>query len=81
VVNLLAIVIENSQPALQGFPTLFLHRSGLIDVLNQHTDLPKEAIGTILDGFTVQKANMESEKRELWKPSRNIVLSVVDSLK
>jgi hypothetical protein len=70
VVNLLAIAIENSQPAPQGFPTLFLHRSDLIETLHQHTGLTKKAIGTILDGFTVQKADMESEKRELWKPKQ-----------
>jgi len=70
VVKLLAIVIENLQPAPQSSPTLFLHRSSLIDTLHQHTKLTKKTIGTILDGFTVQKSDMESEKRELWKPKQ-----------
>lgn len=70
VVKLLAMVIEHSRPSPQGFPTLFLHRSKLIDTLHQHAGLTQKTIGTILDGFTIQKADMELEKRKLWKPKQ-----------
>ena len=53
-VKLLAMVLEHSQPSSQGFPTLFLHRSNLIDNLHQHTGLTQKAIGIILDGFKFQ---------------------------
>ncbi|MBC7971890.1 MAG: hypothetical protein H7Z11_17500 [Verrucomicrobia bacterium] len=69
-VNLLAIIIKDSQPAPQSFPTLFLHRSNLIDTLHQHTGLTKKAVEIVLDGFTIKKADMEAEKRELWRPKQ-----------
>lgn len=70
-ISLLAIVINNSMPAPEeGFPILFLHRSNLIEVLHQHTKLPKKAIEIVIDSFTIRKADMELEGREVWKPKQ-----------
>jgi hypothetical protein len=70
VVTLLALLIRDAEPAPGSFPTLFLHRSNLIDTLHEHTGLNKKAIEAILDGFTIRKADMESEGREVWKPKQ-----------
>jgi len=70
-ISLLAVVIRDSMPAPEeGFPVLFLHRANLIEALHQYVKLPKEAIEIILDGFTIRKADMESEGREVWKPKQ-----------
>jgi len=70
-ISLLAVVIRDSMPAPEeGFPVLFLHRANLIEALHQYAQLPKEAIEIILDGFTIRKADMESEGREVWKPKQ-----------
>ncbi|MCL6755024.1 hypothetical protein KBT16_30250 [Nostoc sp. CCCryo 231-06] len=70
-ISLLAIVIRDSIPAPEeGFPVLFLHRYNLIETLHQHTKLPREAIEIVLDSFTLRKADMELEGREVWKPKQ-----------
>jgi hypothetical protein len=70
-ISLLEVVIHNSLPAPEGrYPVLFLHRANIIETLHQFTKLPIKAIEIVLDGFTIRKADMESEGREVWKPKQ-----------
>jgi hypothetical protein len=69
-IRALRMVIEGSQPAPGGFPTLFIHSSNLVDIVSSQTLLPVKTVKTILNGFTITKTAMESEGRELWKPKQ-----------
>jgi len=69
-ISVLRMVVDGSQPAPDGFPTLFVHFSNLVDIVSQHTQLLVKTVETILNGFTITKAKMESEGREIWKPKQ-----------
>ena len=69
-ISVLRMVVDGSQPVPEGFPTLFVHFSNLVNIVSQHTQLPAKTVETILNGFTITKARMESEGREVWKPKQ-----------
>ncbi len=69
--RLLELIIKNCQPASDSsLSALFVRRSDIVQNLHQHTKLPEKSIEIVIDGFTVRKADMEIENRQIWKPKQ-----------
>jgi hypothetical protein len=63
-------LIENSLPAPNAIPTLFLNRRTIEHFFASHHE-PAKAVAAMLDGFTVTPEGMQAEKRALWNPKQH----------
>src|SRR5262249_3914505 len=68
--NVLANIIKHARPAPYGFPVLFLHKERTVDQCAGGLSISPEAARRVIEGFTISKANLESEGREIWKPKQ-----------
>jgi hypothetical protein len=68
--NVLANIIKHARSAPNGFPVLFLHKERTVDQCAGGLSISPEAASRVIEGFTISKANLESEGREIWKPKQ-----------
>lgn len=64
-------VIDGAQPSLHpnAFQTLFVNRERVIDELAR-SGRDRNAIKRALDGFSITRENLTTEKRAVWKPKQ-----------
>lgn len=67
--EVLGKTIKGAQPALNAFPTLFIHRGKLVQTFVDQ-GAPKEGIERIISGFTLSPQRMRQEKRVVWNPKQ-----------
>jgi hypothetical protein len=63
-------LIKGCRAAPDGFPIPFIHKARAIDRLAEFLHFPTDAVENAVRGFSISRAQMESEQRELWKPNR-----------
>ena len=66
----LRTLIDEAQPAEDNFPIPFVHREEALDSLASHLNFPQQAVERAVAGFSISKANLEAEGREIWKPKQ-----------
>lgn len=69
-VGVLADLIRRCRAAPDGFPIPFIHKARALEQLAEFLHFPVNAIEQAVRGFSISRAQMESEQRELWKPNR-----------
>ena len=66
----LHVIIDKAQPPPTGFKIPFCLKMMIVNEVAQHSGFPHDAVEKVLAGFTVSRAGMESEKREIFKPKQ-----------
>ncbi len=69
-IGIIEAVYLKCEPAKDGFPVFFIHRSGLIERAHELTGLPIDALERSLNGFTITKEHMEAESRVVYRPKQ-----------
>jgi hypothetical protein len=64
--SVLAKTIEGCIPSPEGFPIPFNLKNKLVDELSEVLKMSKESVERALAGFTLSKAQMETESRDIW---------------
>ena len=67
--NAIRLIVENSRPAPDTFPTLFVNRSSVIAALCE-AGLSERAAELAMQGFTLTPENMMKARRILWNPKQ-----------
>jgi hypothetical protein len=69
-VGIIAEIIKNAQPSPDGFPVPFIHKAKILDLCAHAFGFSRDAVEKVIAGFTISKAQMELEEREVWKPKQ-----------
>lgn len=70
VLAILHVVIDHARPPSKGFQIPFCFRGKIVDEIVKHAGFPRRAVEKSLAGFTVSRAGMTDEGREVFKPKQ-----------
>jgi len=70
VLAVLHVVIDHAIPPPKGFQIPFCFRDRIVDEVVKHAGFPRHAVENSLAGFTVSRAGMTAEGREVFKPKQ-----------
>jgi len=66
----LHVVIDQALPLQKGFQIPFCSRGLIVREVARHANFPPDAVEKVLAGFTISRAGMDIEGREIFKPKQ-----------
>jgi hypothetical protein len=63
-------VVDHAQTPTTGFKIPFCSHESIVSEITRHSGFPRVSVQRALAGFTVTKAGLESEGREIFKPKQ-----------
>lgn len=70
-IGYLGLILKNCKPAEEGAFNYVCSRAGILSRLIDLTGVSRDTIEKVVDGFTIDAANLRRERRDYWDPKRH----------